>query len=190
MSLSRGACIEEVCGPALRQAVAALHADDGAIWLVVPDGTTLRCVVEAHPVPARSDAVVDMRRFPSILAAAREKRPRFVARTTAPASEQAWFDALRYAGAIYAPLHARDHFLGICFLNYCSPDFHPDTDDLDFAAVIAAQCAVAIDHACLLVKAETEHNRLLRMLDQMLEAVMIVDADTKKVVLWPLWRAL
>jgi two-component system phosphate regulon sensor histidine kinase PhoR len=183
MGLSRGASIEEVCGPALRQAVAALHADDGAIWLLAPDGTMLQCVVEARPVPARSGAVVNMRRFPSILAAAKEKRPRFVARTTAPASERAWFDALRYAGAIYAPLHARDHFLGICFLNYCSPDFQPGTDDLDFAAAIAAQCAVAIDHTRLQIEAETERNRLLRMLDQMLEAVMIVDADTKKVVL-------
>lgn len=183
VSLSRGASLEEVLGPALRQAVAALHADDGAIWLLARDGTTLQCVVEAQPVPGRSGAAVDVRRFPSILAAAEEKRPRFVTRATAPVSERAWFDKLQYAGAIYAPLHARDRFLGVCFLNYRLPDFQPGGEDLDFAAAIAAQCAVAIDHTRLRLEAETERNRLLRMLDQMLEAVLIVEADTRRIVL-------
>jgi signal transduction histidine kinase len=182
VAVNHESTLDAVLRVAIQQGVGAMGADAGSISLLGSDGEMLTSVAEVHARAARTGVVVRLPQFPHLAAAAQQGRPVFVAYRQAHDPERRWLEALGSAGSICVPLLARGQFIGMYFLNYRDPAYRPVPEDLEFAAAVGAHCASAIDKALLLAQAEAERNRLRQMLEQMLEGVLIIDAQTGRIL--------
>lgn len=78
------------------------------------------------------------------------------------------------------PMRIRGQRIGVAYLGFVG---YPEIDESDeiFAAVWGRQCAQAIDTAMLFHQIESAHRRLVGVIDQLPQAVVVVDGETSTV---------
>lgn len=74
------------------------------------------------------------------------------------------------------PMRIRGQRTGVAYLGFTSFPVLDQTDEI-FASVWGRQCAQAIDTAMLFHQVESAHGRLMAVIDQLPQAVLIVDRD-------------
>lgn len=120
---------------------------------------------------------------PTTMIAFARRAPVFYTYAEAAPSERAYFDRLGVRSAIIAPLIVQDELIGVGNVEYDQEDYRPTSSDLAFAAALANQCAVAIDKTRLLDRIDSAHRRLLAVVDQLPQGIVIVDSLAQRVVL-------
>lgn len=80
------------------------------------------------------------------------------------------------------PMQIRGQHVGVAYLTF--PDVpEMDDDDFGFAGVWGRQCAQAIDRARLINQLEYAHGRLMATIDQLPQAVLIIDYPSGEVTM-------
>ncbi|HWV24914.1 MAG TPA: ATP-binding protein [Thermomicrobiales bacterium] len=81
---------------------------------------------------------------------------------------------------LIVPMQIRGQRVGVAYLRF---DEHRilDEGDLSFAAIWGRQCAVAIDKTMLADQVASAHGRLMAIIDQLVQAVVIVDAPEGRI---------
>nr|MDP9471421.1 ATP-binding protein [Chloroflexota bacterium] len=73
--------------------------------------------------------------------------------------------------------------IGVAYVNHTTEQHRPAPEDLSFAATLADQCAVAIDKTRLMERSEAAHRRLLAVVDQLPQGVVIVEGTSGQIAL-------
>ncbi|HET9553107.1 MAG TPA: GAF domain-containing protein, partial [Anaeromyxobacteraceae bacterium] len=144
--LSAGLDVRRVLQIALHRAVDLLGGVEGAIFLLEPDGQSIRGLAEGWP-RERTGAVIPLERVPHTALALREARPVWFARAEAEAEEGAWLDRVGAGSRLTLPLLVSRQVLGVFHVHYATAAAPPLADDAELAAGVASQCALAIDRA-------------------------------------------
>ena len=137
---------------ALRRAVALLGGSYGALWLLDPDGYSLRAAY-GTPVPEARDRTFDLRMLPTLQRALRARAGLLVTREELASPEGELFERLGLSAGLIAPLVAGDHDLGVLTMSFKDGDHRVDDDDLVFATALGAQSALAIERSRALEEA-------------------------------------
>jgi K+-sensing histidine kinase KdpD len=130
----------------LHRAVALLGGRNGALWLLGPDGWTLRAEY-GTPIPELRNAVFDLRASPTCQRALQSRVAMFVTRSDLTGDEAELFRRLEVSAGLFAPLVASDRDLGLLTMSFGDLERHPDDHDLAFATGLAAQAALALERA-------------------------------------------
>lgn len=80
------------------------------------------------------------------------------------------------------PMQIRGHRIGVTYLGFYE-EVDLEDSDLTFCAIWGRQCAQAIDKAMLVDQLEFAHGRLMAIIDQLVQAVLILDAPDGEVVI-------
>jgi len=126
---------------------------------------------------------VDAVNLPTTMVAFARRAPIYYTYAEAAPSERVFFDRLGFRASIIAPLIAGDELVGAAYVNYATAERRPTEEELGFAGALASQCAVAIGKRRLMDRLETAHQRLLAVVDQLPQGVVIVEAPSGRLVL-------
>jgi PAS domain S-box-containing protein len=158
--------------------VQQLHADRGSIWLIDASGEAIVGAAETHTDAASCiGATLSLPGSPNIARVVAEQRPALVTRDAALGDERAWFDLLDIRASLYVPLLTQGCLVGMAFVSYRQPPKPLHADDLHFAGLLAAQCALAIERAQLLEAERARAAELEAIFDAMTDSVIITDQD-------------
>ena len=171
ISVNSGADLPTVLEIATHHLVQGLKADGGSIALLDNGILRLASSNEHQQDPPGSQITAALAELPNCHHAAQSGIPLFVAAEQAEGDEITWFRKLGLNNAMLVPLMAgappdneqetdpssatpASRCVGMAFVNYRTPDFHPSRGQFAFAQDIAAQCALAVDKAHLLADAQ------------------------------------
>ena len=167
---------------AIEQMTAALGGASGAIYFQDTNGS----LVPQVAVPPASDAVrhaVELAKAPSALIAFSGRQPLFFTGELASPPERLLLDELGARAILLTPLIAGDEIIGAALVGYSSAESQPSADQLRLAGALANQCAVGIEKVRLMERIESEHQRLLAVVDHLPLGVIIVEAPSGSLVL-------
>jgi PAS domain S-box-containing protein len=168
--------LNEVLTRAINSLVEQLAADEGAIWLTDQSGTHIVGAAETRlHGPTRLGAVVSIAGSPNIARAVEHKHPLLVPYADALGEERQWFESLEVQASLFVPLLMQDHLVGMAFVNYLRTIPHLRPDDLRFAGLLAAQCAIAIERVQLLEAASTRAAELEAIFEALTVSIIISD---------------
>jgi signal transduction histidine kinase len=145
-SLSSHPELSAVVHRTLRRAVALLGGAHGALWLLDPDGWTLRAAY-GSPVREVRHETFDVRSFPTFQKALQTRSAVFVRRAHLADAEAELFERLHISAGLMAPLAAGPRQLGLLTMSFAETSVQPDEEELAFASALAAQSALAIERA-------------------------------------------
>jgi signal transduction histidine kinase len=175
----------DVLDVAAPRAAEMLGADAAVVFLVDPDGHTLRAV-KGTTGPGGTD--VDLDELPHSRAAADWRRPVYLTREQIlEDSESRWFEALGYQGTLVAPLISGNRLQGVLYAHYRRGEaFAASREDLSFASAIARVSALALARAnaferekAARAQAETAEERARRMAELQERLVAILGHDLR-----------
>jgi PAS domain S-box-containing protein len=142
-ALNAGLALPQVLRAALTGAAEVLGAVDGAVFLF--DGERVRAAAELCD-RGRLSVELKLSDWPRRRAAAESGRVLYFTRAGCEGLEAEWFDRYQAAGVLVAPLTlGPSRSLGLMVLHFSDAASPPAPEDLEFAAAVAAHCAVAID---------------------------------------------
>lgn len=95
-----------------------------------------------------------------------------------PWSEESGDDAT----VLIIPVQVRGQRIGVAYLTF-ENDPELTESDLTFSAIWGRQCAQAIDKVMLVDQLEFAHDRLMAIIDQLVQAVIILDASDGEIVI-------
>jgi signal transduction histidine kinase len=136
----------------LRRSVALLGGDHGALWLLEPDGKTVRAAHGA-PHPLVRDQAFDVRALPAFKRALHAGAAAWFARDDASGAEAELFQRLGLSAGLVVPLLAGPRALGVLTVSFSGRSAPPAPDDLAFATALAAQSALALERVRALAQA-------------------------------------
>ncbi|MDP8908568.1 MAG: GAF domain-containing protein [Chloroflexota bacterium] len=172
-------------GDVLATAIAGMVEHlDGANGFIALRAANDRLYIRAAHNAAESDTVeqdYDLAALPNTVLAFQRGEPVSITRADAGPAEQALLDRFAATSALIVPLSVGDEPLGAAYVNYAKPRSF-DAGDITFAATLAQQCAVVIEKAQLIEASESAHRRLLAVLEQLPQGVLITSAETGEVV--------
>jgi len=174
---------DEVLRSATVHLTTLLGGAHGYILLREADG---KMIVRYSHGNSREDIngqAIDPNTVPTTMVAFARRAPVFATYAEAAPTERDYFDRFGVRSVIIAPLIVPDELIGVAYVDYDRDDYRPTSSDLDFAAALANQCAVAIDKTRLLDRIDSAHRRLLAVVDQLPQGIVIVDAPVQRVVL-------
>ncbi len=161
---------------AIKSLVKQLHADEGAIFLIDPQGSSIVGAAETHTHSAgRVGVAAPLQSVPLVARVVEHQRPLLVTLNDTEGDERRWFESLQIHSSLYVPLQAQGRLVGIAFANYRSPTPHLKPSDTLFAGALAAQCALAMERVQLLEAASARAAELEAVIAQMQEGVIITD---------------
>ena len=159
-----------------------LAGRQGAIFFREADGRMTGQVgyrLGADAAELQIDAVA----LPTTMVAFARRAPVYYTYAEAAPTERDLFDRLGFRAAIIVPLIAGEELIGAAYVNYATAERRPTEEELGFAAALASQCAVAIEKRRLMDRLEAAHWRLLAVVDQLPQGVIIVEAPSGRLVL-------
>ena len=182
LALNAGSGLPTVLRTAISRLTDLLGGQTGAIFLREPDGRMVGRVGYRFPAAEIETLEIPAASLPNTETAFARRTPLFYAYDDAAPSEQVFFDRWNFRAAMIAPLIVNDELIGAAYVNYTAVDRRPSDDETRFAGALAAQCAVAIDKTRLMERMESAHHRLLAVVDQLPQGVVIVEAPHGGVV--------
>ncbi len=153
------------------------NAVSGLLWVIGGDGKFHL----ASSFCAGGEQVANTVYPPGALALAdgalTRNKPVLVARDTFQGAETAMRVREDVTHVLIIPMRIRGQRIGVAYLGFHG---YPEIDESDeiFAAVWGRQCAQAIDTAMLFHQIESSHRRLVGVIDQLPQAVVIADGLT------------
>ena len=144
--LSAGAALDQVFLTALGRAASLLGAADGELWMLEPDGTAMRGVLELRPL-GRPGERISLAGHPHSLRAATGLGPVLFSRSEAEGDELESLFRADAGGLLIVPVVERGHATGLLRLVYREAGRWPRPADVDFAEAIAGQCSLAVARA-------------------------------------------
>lgn len=170
----------------LRTAITAmtdlLGGRHGAIFFRDADGRMTGQVGYRFP-GAATEIELDPAAVPTTMIAFARRAPLYYTYADAAPSEREWFDRFGFRAAIIAPLLRGDELIGVAYVNHAADDRRPSDEEMSFAGALAGQCAVAIDKTRLMDRMESAHRRLLAVVDQLPQGIVIVESPGGRLVL-------
>lgn len=183
LAVNSGTDLETVLKTAIAQMTDLLGGAQGSIFFRELDGRMIGQAVHGAAASEIVGVTIEPVELPTTMVAFGRRAPIYYTYDDAAPSERIYFDRLGFRSAIIAPLVVSGEMLGVVYVNYETDRRQPTEDDLQFAAALANQCAVAIDKTRLMDRIESAHRRLLAVVDQLPQGVVIVDAPAGQVVL-------
>jgi excisionase family DNA binding protein/PAS domain S-box-containing protein len=183
LAVNAGTDIDTVLNTAIAQMTNLLGGAQGAIFFRELDGRMIGQAVYGTAATEIVGITIEPVELPTTMVAFGRRAPLYYTYAEAAPSERIYFDRFGFRSAIIAPLVVSGEMLGVAYVNYETDHQSPTEDDLHFAAALANQCAVAIDKTRLMDRIESAHRRLLAVVDQLPQGVVIVDAPAGRVVL-------
>lgn len=171
-----------VVDTALRRLMQELDADCGAILLHTDDG---RFYVSASRGVRREllpQGRMDILASPLVADAFARYRPLLVAAREPAIPEPMASELGDDAAVMIIPMQIHGHRIGVAFVGFRNLPALDDSD-LTFGAIWGRQCAQAIDKVLLVNQLEYAHGRLMAIIDQLPQAVLILDAPTGVVIM-------
>ncbi|CAA9537416.1 MAG: hypothetical protein AVDCRST_MAG49-470 [uncultured Thermomicrobiales bacterium] len=182
LAVNAGTDLPGVMAIAADRLAELLGGASAAIFFREADGRMIGQAGYRFEPPAET-VVLDPVAVPTTMVAFARRAPLHYTYAEAAASERIFFDRYGFRSATIAPLIVDGELIGVAYVNHASDDHRPTADDLAFVGALAAQCAVAIDKTRLMERSEAAHRKLLAVVDQLPEAVVIADAPDGKLVL-------
>lgn len=174
--VNSGSDLSDTLTRTISSLVDQLKADEGAIWLMDDIGVNIVGAVETRTHgPTRIGAALSLADSPDVAAVFAQQQPRLVPAAAARGAEQLWFQSLDVQASLFVPLMAQGRVLGMAFVNFLDTIPQLAAADLQFAGVLAAQCALAIERVQLLTTASTRAAELEAVISQMNEGLIMVD---------------
>lgn len=181
LAVNAGTEVADVLSTAISGMVEQL---DGANGFIVLRAADERMHVRAAYNAGSVDDVerhYDLAALPNTKLALQRGEPVSITRDQAGPAERALLDRFAATSELIVPLSVGEEQLGAAYVNYAEPRVF-DAEDVAFAATLAHQCAVVIEKAQLIEASESAHRRLLAVLDQLPQAVLIMTAPGGEVV--------
>ena len=182
LAVNAGTDLQSVLRTAIARLTDLLGGLHGAIFFHEADGRMTGQVGYRY-AGAAEEMEIEPAAVPTTMAAFARRAPLYYTYDEAAPSERVYFDQLAFRATIIAPLIAGDELIGVAYVNYAGDDRRPSDEELSFAGALASQCAVAIDKTRLMDRMESAHRRLLAVVDQLPQGVVIVDAPSGRLVL-------
>lgn len=174
--VNSGCNLNDTLTRAVSSLVQQLHADEGCIWLV---DSEVQCMIGAAEAQTHAasciGATLSIAASPNITRVIAEQRPVLVSRAEALGDEQVWLTLFDIQAALYVPLLTQGCLVGMAFVNYVELPAPLHADDLHFAGLLAAQCALAIERAQLLEAERARAAELEAVFEAMTDSVIISD---------------
>lgn len=183
LAVNAGNDLDAVLQTAIARMTDLLRGVQGAIFFREADGRMIGQAAHGFAASGIVGVTIDPVELPTTMVAFGRGAPIYYTYAEAAPSERVYFDRLGFRSAIIAPLVVSGEMIGVVYVNYETDQQPPTADDLQFAAALANQCAVAIDKTRLMDRIESAHRRLLAVVDQLPQGVVIVDAPAGRVVL-------
>jgi signal transduction histidine kinase len=182
MEITAGQDIQSVADTALRRIVQELGADAGLMTLRDESGHFMPYAIYGERMENIPRQGIDLMRAETSARALAERRPLVV-----PAWTLSLPDAVKHKYAddalmLIVPMQIRGHGLGISYVSFHRAKEIDDTD-LTYAAIWGRHCSQAIDKVTLMEQLESSHRRLLTIIDQLVQGVMILDAPDGNVAI-------
>lgn len=154
--------------------VELLETDNGVIFLRDEDGRLhLRAAVGQEPA-AVVQRPFDLVALPNTVMALAHGEPMALSRAEASATEAAAMDSFGAKVALVVPLLAREREMGVAYLHFRQPR-RVSGDDLIFAGALADRLSAVIEQEQRIEAARAANERLLRAMNQLPQAVLIMD---------------
>ncbi|MBA2776394.1 MAG: GAF domain-containing protein [Chloroflexia bacterium] len=147
----------------------------GLAWVVREDGGLEAVAARRFPSPLDLPAIHDPISISTTITAFARTSPLVVSVEEAGRSERHVMSLVNASALLVTPLQIDDEHLGAIYILHDLADRF-DAEDLTFAATVGNQCAHAIDRIRLYKRLEGTQARLLGVIEQMPQAVLIVDA--------------
>ena len=157
-ALNKGTSVGEVVDVAARQGIQALGPDEGALFLLEPDGKHVRVFGQVRDL-GRSGAVLALDDLPNAKFALDSRQP------------QLFVDEV---ASLAVPLLLEDRCIGLFLVSCEQKALRPSPDEVEFARAIAAQCALAIGRARARDaerSARSEAERTAKLVEQLMAVV-------------------
>ena len=152
----------------------------GLLWIIGTDGRFRLAALHDTSPERLADQSFAPEEFALANGALMRNKPVLVDVNAFQAPETAMWVQEEVTHVLIIPMRIRGQRTGVAYLG-----FHgfPQLDESDeiFASVWGRQCAQAIDTALLFHQIESAHGRLVGVIDQLPQAVVIVDATTRTV---------
>ncbi len=182
LAVNASSHIGQVARSAIAQMTTLLAGTRGVIYFREADGGLVRqAAMPASPSAERE--VISPEMFPTILVAFSQRQAIYYTYDAASAAERRSFDRLAATALLIVPLVVGEEIIGAALINYPAERGQPAEDELQLAAALAGQCAVAIQKARLLERIESAHQRLLAVVDHLPLGVIIVEAPSGRLIL-------
>ncbi len=183
LALNAGTDLRSVLQTAIGRLVDLLGGDSGAIFFREADGRMVGQASYKFGGPAVEQLVLDPASVPTTMVAFVRQVPVFCTYAEVSPSERTIFDQYGVRSATIAPLIVDGELIGVAYVNHMTEQHRPAPEDLSFAATLADQCAVAIDKTRLMERSEAAHRRLLAVVDQLPQGVVIVEGTSGQIAL-------
>lgn len=177
VEINTGQDRQTVLDTALRRLMQELGADCGSVMLHGEDGYFYLSAARGVRPELFPSGPVDILVSPAIVRAFTRYRPLVVPLAELPLPEQMASELSDDAVVMIIPMQIRGQRVGVAFVGFGNPPALDDSD-LTFGAIWGRQCAQAIDKVMLVDQLEYAHGRLMAIIDQLPQAVLILDAPT------------
>ena len=182
LAVNSGTDLETVLQTTISRMTDLLGGRNGAIFFQEADGRMTGQVGYRFTTPAEA-MEIEAGALPTTMRAFERRGPIYYTYEDAEASERVYFDQLGFRSTTIVPLIVGDEMIGVAYVNYVDDHQVPSDEDLRFVGALANQCAIAIDKTRLLARMETAHQRLLAVIDQLPQGVVITDAPDSRIAL-------
>lgn len=161
----------------------ALGGASGAIYLRETDGRLVGQVGYRASGSPIAGSTIDLIASPATMAAFTRREPLVVGADAATPAERATLDRLGAEAMTIAPLIANAEPIGVAYVATDADGGPTEPEEFAFIASLAAQCAAAIDKGRFVDRLEAAQERMLAVLDQVPQAIVVADAPTGRLSL-------
>jgi excisionase family DNA binding protein len=181
VQINTGRDRQTVVDTALRRLVQELDADCGAIMLHGEDDHFYLSASRGIRPELFPSGPMDILASPVVAGAFKRYRPLVVPLNELRVPEPMASELGDEAVAMIIPMQMHGQRIGVAFVGFTQQPTLDDSD-LAFGAIWGRQCAQAIDKVMLVGQLEYAHGRLMAIIDQLPQAVLILDEPTRVVI--------
>ncbi|MGB3307264.1 MAG: ATP-binding protein [Thermomicrobiales bacterium] len=171
--VNAGTTVQEVLAIAVARLAQELGGDSALGTLRGADGTFRARETWHLDLPSDFDGDFEPISYPNTILAFARQAPVFVSQDEGSTFERRMMHQFSWQGMLVVPFQLGDEHLGFTFVGYRDV-LSAEQIDLTFAATLGLQCAHALEKVRLIEALESTHRRLLAVVDQIPQAVVIV----------------
>ena len=182
VEINAGQDARSVSETALHRIAIEVGAVTGVLLLRGETGRLHPITMFGEPRQVIPERGLDVVLAPQTASAFAQYRPIVVSAQSLERSESVFEGLDSDAKVMIIPMQVRGQRIGVAYLGFTG-NASLDEFDLTFGAIWGRQCAQAIDKVMLVDQLEFAHGRLMAIMDQLVQAVMILDAPGGEVVI-------